>query len=602
MKRMRRLASILILTGSFSAWANSTGEAAQRQTLAFSAAPDSDQRTIKPSSLSAPDPIPLPQQQPTRSASEQRAQAYAKLLEGQRHLAKLRTGAGNEALGLARQAFQEAATLAPTLAEAHTALAEIAFYYPPQDFNAAALEGTNATRVDPDNFGGHQLLSRLFTIKSGLHERSLNKVSVELAIKELKEVARLDKNNAESWALLGEFYEATGRTEEALGAWERWAAAPPATDTRFFQYITNGRELGPDAAYARLGEALLKAGRTKEALSAIRSAIARDPENKDYVELLAQAVATGGVNDAAAIAELTRMLSSDPARLGAALLGAGRLPEALAAIRRAVALKPDNRNLLLLNRAFEADGSKDKGAIADVQRIVAADPANTLALQILARMKTRTGDWQEAVALLRGHLKGSPADFSLYLTISATYTEAGQGREAVDAAQKALELAKPEDQEMITAALLTLSSAQERTGDMKSAEESLRRVLASEPDNATALNNLGYFLTERNERLQEALEMIQRAVKAEPGNASFLDSLGWVYFKLGQLDKAEQNLSEAARGDTSSATIQEHLGELYQARSEPNKARAAWEKALSLSIEATQIARLKARLNGTSNE
>src|SRR5207244_9465518 len=52
-----------------------------------------------------------------------------------------------------RLAFQEAAKLDATLAEAHTALAQIAFYYPPQDFDAAAVEGVNATRVDPDNFG-----------------------------------------------------------------------------------------------------------------------------------------------------------------------------------------------------------------------------------------------------------------------------------------------------------------------------------------------------------------------------------------------------------------------------------------------------------------
>ena len=38
--------------------------------------------------------------------------------------------------------------------------------------------------------------------------------------------------------------------------------------------------------------------------------------------------------------------------------------------------------------------------------------------------------------------------------------------------------------------------------------------------NATALNNLGYFLIERNERLAEALELIQRAVRANPTNAS----------------------------------------------------------------------------------
>lgn len=546
MKLILRLSLTLAFAGSLFASTtsiNSTGKAAQRQRqLMLEPVDDSGQDLIKTSPLFGLVYIPLPQQEPTAPASELRAQAYAKLLEGQRQLSKIRAGAdvGKEALGLARLAFQEAVKLDPTLAEAHTALAQIAFYYPPQDFDTAAVEGVSATRVDPDNFGAHQILSRLYTIKSGLREGSLNKAFAENAIKELKEVGRLDKNNAEVWALLGEFYQATGHTEEALRAYASWATAPPATDTRFFQYVTNGRELTPDAAQARTAELLLKAGRTREALSAIRSALARDPENKEYIELLTQAIEAGGMDDNSAIAEL--------------------------------------------------------------QRIVTANPKNMTALQLLARAQTRTGHVDEAVALLRTRIKGGPEDFGLHLMISYLYGQAGRGRDAVDAARKALELAPSDRQDMTTQALLVLSSAQEQAGDLKDAEESLRRILVKEPDNATALNNLGYFLTERNEKLADALVMIQRAVKAEPGNPSFLDSLGWVYFRLGQFKEAEQNLTEAARRNTTSATIQEHLGEIYQARSETSKARAAWEKALSLSVEPAQTARLKAKLNSKAND
>ena len=532
MKMIPGLAAILLFAGVFSPALNSTVPADREQRAALKRG----YQEVATAELSG---LPGFQQQATPTSSEKRAQAYAKLLEGQRYLSEVRRRTTAEAISLARQSFQEAATLDPNLAEAHTALAEIAFYYSPQDLDVAAREGANATLVDPDNFGAHQVLSRLYTIKSGLHEGSLNKVFVDLAIKELKEVARLDKNNAESWALLGEFYQATARTEEALNAWTRWAAAPPPTDTRFFQYITN-RELSPDAANARLSEGLLKAGRTTEALAAIRHAIALNPGNRDY--------------------------------------------------------------LLLLSEAFEAGGSKDSAAIAELQRVLAADPTNMTALQLLARAQARSGRVDEAVALLRGRIKGSLEDFNLHLMISYLYAQSGRGREAVEAARKALELAPSDRQDLTTQALLTLSSAQEQAGDVKDAEESLRRILAKEPNNPTALNNLGYFLTERSERLAEALEMIQRAVKAEPANSSFLDSLGWVYFKLGQLKEAEQNLSEAARRDTTSATIQEHLGELYQARSEPAKARAAWEKALSLSVEPTQTARLKAKLNSKAND
>jgi Flp pilus assembly protein TadD len=92
--------------------------------------------------------------------------------------------------------------------------------------------------------------------------------------------------------------------------------------------------------------------------------------------------------------------------------------------------------------------------------------------------------------------------------------------------------------------------------------------------------------------------MIQRAVRAEPTNSSFLDSLGWAYFKLGKLDEAERHLSEAARRDTASATIHDHLGDLYLRRGKTEQARAAWQKALALTVEADEITRIKAKLNG----
>ncbi|MBD0324794.1 MAG: tetratricopeptide repeat protein [Pyrinomonadaceae bacterium] len=625
------------------------------------------------------------QQSTTR---ERRAQAYAKLLEGQRLLGDARRGSPDASLRQARQAFQSAATLDPTLAEAHTALAELAFYYPPQDFEIAIREASQATRIDRNSFGAHRLLARVYTLKSGLRENKLDKTFVERAIEELKEVVRLDSNNAEAWALLGEFYYATGRNQEAINALTQWAAAPAPLETRFFQYVAN-RELSTDAAAARLGEALIAAGRTTEAVAAIRRAISINPENKDYSELLVRAFEEGGNNETA-ISELQRMIVADPtnpslprllARIQARM---GRIDEAVATIRTAMSKQPQGQQEQKLLRLYLAklltDALRDADAIAVyeealkergishtllasdddkefasiiLQRILALqksagltkDAAATIErmrslfgkddstadeehiellrhqgkrneallairaarqrfpdesdfVRLEAETLTELGRVDEAVALLQPRLKGSLEDFNEYLTISTLYIQAGRGREAIEAARKALALAPAERTDLQTAALITLSSAQDRAGDPAGSEESLRRVLNKEPDNATALNNLGYFLVERNERLNEALELIQRAVRAEPTNSSFLDSLGWVYFKLGQLENAERHLKEAARRNSTSSTIHEHLGDLYHRQGKTELARAAWQKALSLSLEVDKTARLKAKLSG----
>ncbi|HEX8493725.1 MAG TPA: tetratricopeptide repeat protein [Pyrinomonadaceae bacterium] len=670
-------------------------------TVAFSGMMAAHAQTVNPSPAATPtetQPANSSTQEHQQSAPatpsqqttprERRQQAYAKLLEGQRLLGDARRGSGEAVLRQARQAFQTAAALDPSLAEAHTALAEIALYHAPQDLETAIREASQAARIDRDSFGAHRLLSRAYTLKSGLREGKPDKTFVERAIHELNEVTRLDSNNAEAWALLGELYHLTGRSREAINALTQWAAAPAPTETRFFQFVTN-RELSADAAAARLGEALIAAGRTNEAVASIRRAISLNPENKDYSELLARAFEAGGNNESAVL-ELQRLVAADPTNTSLPRLLAriqargGRIDDAVATIRTAMSKQPrgdeEQKMLRLYLAKLLSDALRQADAIAVyeealkerginnellaseddrefatiiLQRIIALQKSAGLTKEAAAtieRMRTLLGkedssaDEQyvellrhqgrreealpairaarqrfpdengfvrleaetladlgrvdEAVALLRPLLNGSLEDFDEHLIISGLYTQAGRGREAIEAARRALALAPAERTDLQVAALITLSSAQDRVGDTAGSEESLRRVLAKEPDNATALNNLGYFLVERNERLNEALELIQRAVRAEPTNSSYLDSLGWVYFKLGQLENAERNLREAARRNSTSSTIQEHLGDLYHRQGKMELARAAWQKALSLSLEVGKTARLKAKLNG----
>jgi len=140
------------------------------------------------------------------------------------------------------------------------------------------------------------------------------------------------------------------------------------------------------------------------------------------------------------------------------------------------------------------------------------------------------------------------------------------------------------------------------TGRKEEAEASYIEALRLQPDNPLALNNLGYSLVERNDRLGEALELIQRAVDAAPDNPSFLDSLGWAYFKMGKLEEAERYLSMAVGSETKSPTVHEHLGDLYERLAKKELALKAWQKALSLSQEAEQTARLKSKIGAGSNK
>jgi tetratricopeptide (TPR) repeat protein len=208
-----------------------------------------------------------------------------------------------------------------------------------------------------------------------------------------------------------------------------------------------------------------------------------------------------------------------------------------------------------------------------------------------AQAAGKLGDLQTADATLRGLLKQSSEDIDVYLYWSSVQLDANQLKEAEDSARKAMEL-DPKD----IGPLITLSSIQERQKKFKDSETTLRRALEIDPDNATVLNNLGYFLADRNERLADAEALIRRAVNIEPTNGSFLDSLGWLLYRQNKLPEAQKYLELAVIYQARSATIHDHLGDLYKKIGQADKARAKWEDALKLATEPDEIKRIKDKL------
>lgn len=205
------------------------------------------------------------------------------------------------------------------------------------------------------------------------------------------------------------------------------------------------------------------------------------------------------------------------------------------------------------------------------------------------------GNFKESIELLRGMLKGNAEnaaeDANVYMILSTIEMQSGQLQAAEASIRKALEIS-PNEGDL----LIQLSSVQDRAGQYEASEKILREVLQREPDNATALNNLGYFLIERGKRLDEARNLIEKAVNIEPTNASFLDSLGWVHYKLGHLEEARANLEKATSYARRSSTVYEHLGDVLRDLGRVPEARRQWEKALEFSVETNETARLKDKL------
>lgn len=91
----------------------------------------------------------------------------------------------------------------------------------------------------------------------------------------------------------------------------------------------------------------------------------------------------------------------------------------------------------------------------------------------------------------------------------------------------------------------TRSMLGEQRDDLDLMESDLREIILQEPDNATALNALGYTLANRTGRYTEAFTLISRALELQPEEPAILDSMGWILYRQGKYSEAVEYLNRA---------------------------------------------------------
>ena len=140
----------------------------------------------------------------------------------------------------------------------------------------------------------------------------------------------------------------------------------------------------------------------------------------------------------------------------------------------------------------------------------------------------------------------------------------------------------------------------EKRNDLPQMERDLRAIIQREPDNAMALNALGYTLSDRTTRYAEAQTLIQKAYDLTPDDPAVLDSLGWVNFRLGNLDEAERLLRQAFERFPDQE-VAAHLGEALWANGKQREAKQIWAKFLKENPESPTLRKTILRLTGSEN-
>ena len=126
----------------------------------------------------------------------------------------------------------------------------------------------------------------------------------------------------------------------------------------------------------------------------------------------------------------------------------------------------------------------------------------------------------------------------------------------------------------------------EKINNLAILERDLRHILELQPDNADAMNALGYTLTDKTDRHQEALELITKALEIKPNEAAFIDSIGWVYYRLKDYDLAITYLRQALNMFPNDE-VAAHLGEVLWVAGKKSAANEIWEEGLKLAPESS---------------
>jgi tetratricopeptide (TPR) repeat protein len=270
-------------------------------------------------------------------------------------------------------------------------------------------------------------------------------------------------------------------------------------------------------------------------------------------------------------------------RLGTIYRDQGNYQSAIEPFREIVALGGDEN----IERGYQQiidtwrEAKEWQKATAAAQEAVQKLPNSRDLKMVLAAQQADMGDADKALKDVRAMLKGngSADDRQVYITLAQMCTRLRRFSEAEQALDKAEQLSsKPDDKEYIW---FLRGSTFERDKRYPEAESQFKKVLASDPDHASALNYLGYMLADQNTKLDEALGYIKHAVDLDPSNGAYLDSLGWAYFRLGKYEQAEDNLLKASQKINTDPTVHDHLGDLYQRTGRLKLAATNWERALT---------------------
>jgi tetratricopeptide (TPR) repeat protein len=256
---------------------------------------------------------------------------------------------------------------------------------------------------------------------------------------------------------------------------------------------------------------------------------------------------------------------------------------------RLITLYPSDARSYLVAGLGASYANQDSLAEFYLSKSVSIDSTNPNAWRAIAVLYYQEGRFDKMAVAMAHAVNIFPEDFRINLFYGLALNRSGRNTEAVKPLEKCLSLNATD-----TDALSTLALVYEALDRYDDAYRVYETALKVDSKNSLILNNYAYSLSERGIDLDKALKMAQLAIQLDPKNSAYLDTIGWVYFKLGDYGEAESYVKEALSirsqpGDSSPATLEEHLGDIYAKMGDMKRAVEYWEKALGHNPQSLEL-------------
>jgi tetratricopeptide (TPR) repeat protein len=389
-------------------------------------------------------------------------------------------------------------------------------------------------------------------------------------------------SQAESPALAEQVLEdilvAMGTVDSAYAMFARSQLAVRSQDfNQAFELARQAVEMAPEQIefLTWTGRLALNLKLTETGLEYIRRAWKLDPQNHDLSLAFADLLARNGRGEEAR-SVLRDMPQSPDVMLSRILfeLSAKNRPAAEKLFLQFGELDFADRQEKVFYQAQSAEAlGYFEQAIALYGEVASGDRAMAAAIRI-AELKAIEGDIPAArkeLADLRTGANPVIVEES-WLAEARILREAGFKEESFQVLDAAIARLPGSMAILYTHALLAAE-----LGWVDIAEKDLRLVIAAQPENAAALNALGYTLADQTERFEEAEELIRQAYILQPNEPSIIDSMGWIAFRLGHLKESIQFLQKAWQLDRN-PEIAAHMGEVFWVGGNRDAAMAIWRE------------------------